>query len=180
MSKNINFTYDGAEYSINLISKENSFQYSNNFAVEINSTDNYVRVRKQTDDVFSKVDNLVHEEKLALNKVRASEFLEWYIRDAEDYSMLGCKVYDLLRDSGKANLRVVDLFNQCREIPADICEIEDKEMISYRTEDVIFIDDLTPVELTDHQITNNYEKVNSLCVAIHCNNPCSSSLNIMY
>jgi len=158
MSKNINFTYDGAEYSINLISKENSFQYCNNFAVEVSATDNYIRVRKQTDDVFSKESNLVHEEKLALNKVKASEFLDWYIRDEEDYSMIGCKVYDLLRDSGKANLRVVDLFNQSPFIPADICEIEDKEMISYRTEDLIFIDDLTPVELTDHQKQYYYEK----------------------
>jgi len=158
MSKNVNFSYDGAEYSINLISKENSFQYCNNFAVEVSATDNYIRVRKQTDDVFSKESNLVHEEQLALNKVKASEFLDWYIRDEEDFSMLGCKVYDLLRDSGKANLRVVDLFNQCREIPADICEIEDKEMISYQTEDVIFIDDLTPVELTDHQKQYYYEQ----------------------
>ncbi len=158
MSKNVNFSYDGAEYSINLISKENSFQYCNNFAVEVSATNNFVRVRKETEDVFSTATNIVHEEKLALNKVRASEFLDWYIRDEEDFSMLGCKVYDLLRDSGKANLRVVDLFNQCREIPADICEIEDKEMISYRTEDVIFIDDLTPVELTDHQKQYYYEK----------------------
>ena len=158
MSKNINFTYDGAEYSINLISKENSFQYSNNFAVEINSTDNFVRVRKENDDVFSKVDNLVHEEKLALNKVRASNFIIWYIRDEEDFSMLGIKVYDLLRTGGKASLSVVDLFNQSPFIPADICEIEDKEMICYRTEDVIFIDDLSSVELTDHQKQYYYEQ----------------------
>lgn len=158
MSKNINFTYDGAEYSINLISKENSFQYCNNFAVEVSATNNFVRVRKETEDVFSTATNIVHEEKLALNKVRASEFLDWYIRDEEDYSMLGWKVYDLLRDSGKANLRVVDLFNQCSEIPADICEIEDKEAISYQTEDLIFIDDLTPVELTDHQKQYYYEQ----------------------
>ncbi len=158
MSKNVNFSYDGAEYSINLTTKEDSFHYCNSFAIEVSKTHNFVRVRKETEDVFSKVDNLVHEEKLALNKVRASEFLEWYIRDAEDYSMLGCKVYDLLRDSGKATLRVVDLFNQSPFIPADICEIEDKEMISYRTEDGIFIDDLTPVELTDHQKQYYYEK----------------------
>jgi len=92
MSKNVNFSYEGAEYSINLISKENSFQYCNNFAVEVSATNNYIRVRKQTDDVFSKESNLVHEEKLALNKVKASEFLDWYIRDEEDYSMIGCKV----------------------------------------------------------------------------------------
>jgi len=157
MSKNVNFSYDGAEYSINLTTKEDSFQYCNNFAVEVSATNNYVRVRKETEDVFSKVDNLVHEEKLALNKVRASEFLDWYIRDSNDYSMLGVKVYDLLRDSGKAILRVVDLFNQSPFIPADICEIEDKEMISYRTEDLIFIDDLT-VELTEHQKMYYYEQ----------------------
>lgn len=158
MSKNINFTYDGAEYSINLISKENSFQYCNNFAVEVSATDNYVRVRKETEDVFSTATNIVHEEKLALNKVRASEFLEWYIRDAEDYSMLGVKVYDLLRSGGKMTLTVVDLFNQCPYIPSDICEIDEFEYMHYRTEDVIFIDDLTPVELTDHQKQYYYEQ----------------------
>ena len=158
MSKNINFTYEGAEYSINLISKENSFQYCNNFAVEINSTDNYVRVRKQTDDVFSKVDNLVHEEKLALNKVKASKFLDWYIRDSNDYSMLGCKAYDLLKSGGKMTLTVVEMFNECPFIPAYICEIEDKNMISYQNKDVLFIDDLTTVELTDDQKQYYYEQ----------------------
>lgn len=158
MNKNVSFTYEGAEYSINLTTKEDSFHYCNSFAIEVSKTHNFVRVRKETEDVFSKVDNLVHEEKLALNKVRASEFLEWYIRDAEDYSMLGVKVYDLLRDSGKATFRVVDLFNQSPFIPADICEIEDKEAISYRTEDLIFIDDLTPVELTEHQKMHYYEQ----------------------
>jgi hypothetical protein len=158
MSKNINFTYDGAEYSINLTTKEDSFHYCNRFSVEVSKTHNFVRVRKENDDVFSTANNIVHEEKLALNKVRASEFLDWYIRDAEDYSMLGCKVYDLLRDSGKASLSVVDLFNQSPYIPYDICEIKDNEAISYRTEDVIFIDDLTPVELTDHQKQYYYEQ----------------------
>jgi hypothetical protein len=158
MSKNINFTYDGAEYSINLTTKEDSFHYCNSFAVEVSATNNYVRVRKETEDVFSKVDNLVHEEKLALNKVKASSFLDWYIRDSNDYSMLGCKAYDLLRGSGKASLSVVDLFNQSPFIPADICEIEDKEAISYRTEDLIFIDDLTPVELSNEQKQYYYEQ----------------------
>jgi len=158
MSKNINFSYDGIEYTITLTTKEDSFQHFSDFSIEISATHNFVRVRKITDDVFSKESNLVHEEKLALNKVRASEFLDWYIRDAEDYSMLGCKVFDLLRDSGKASLSVVDLFKQSPFIPSDICEIEDKEAISYRTEDVLFIDDLTPVELTDHQKMYYYEQ----------------------
>ena len=77
MNKNVNFSYEGAEYSINLTTREDSFHYSNSFAVEVSATNNYVKVRKETDDVFSKESNLVHEEKLALNKVRASEFLEW-------------------------------------------------------------------------------------------------------
>lgn len=158
MNKNVNFSYEGAEYTINLTTKEDSFHYCNSFAIEVSATNNYVRVRKETDDVFSTATNIVHEEKLALNKVIASEFLEWYIRDEEDFSMLGCKVFDLLRDSGKASLSVVDLFNNCRYIPADICEIEDKEAISYQTEDLIYIDDLSPVELTDHQKQYYYEQ----------------------
>jgi hypothetical protein len=158
MSKNINFSYDGAEYSIKLTTKQDSFQYCNNFAVEVSATNNYVRVRKETDDVFNKENNLVHEEKLALNKVKASEFLEWYLRYSEDFSMLGVKVYDLLRDSGKATLSVVDLFNECTYIPSEICEIKDDKIISYRTEDVLFIDNLTPVELTDEQKQYYYEQ----------------------
>ncbi len=158
MSKNISFTYDGVDYSIHLTTKEDSFQYCGNFAVEISTTHNFVRVRKETDDVFSTATNIVHEEKLAINKVRASEFLDWYIRDAEDYSMLGCKVFDLIRACGKATLSVVDLFDECPYIPSDICEMEDKEVISYRTEDVLFINDLTPVELTDHQKQYYYEQ----------------------
>lgn len=156
--KNINFSYDGAEYSIKLTTKQDSFQYCNNFAVEINATDNYVRVRKQTDDVFSKESNLVHEEKLALNKVKASKFLDWYVRDVEEYSMIGCKIFDMLRASGKASLSVVDLYHQCPFIPSDICEYEEDEIMHYRTEDVIFEDDLTPVELTDHQKMYYYEQ----------------------
>ncbi len=158
MSKNINFSYDGIEYTITLTTKEDSFQHFSDFSIEISATHNFVRVRKITDDVFSKESNLVHEEKLALNKVRASEFLDWYIRDAEDYSMLGCKVFDLLRDSGKASLSVVDLFKQSPFIPSDICECAENEMIHYRTDDVLFIDDLTPVELTDHQKMYYYEQ----------------------
>lgn len=158
MNKNVNFSYEGAEYSINLTTREDSFHYCNSFAIEVSATNNYVRVRKETNDVFSTATNIVHEEKLALNKVRASEFLEWYLRYSEDFSMLGMKAYDLLRDSGKATFSVVDLFNECTYIPSEICEIKDDKIISYRTEDVLFIDDLTPVELTDHQKQYYYEQ----------------------
>lgn len=158
MSKNINFSYDGIEYTITLTTKEDSFQYFSDFSIEISTTHNFVRVRRLTDNVFSTATNIVHEEKLALNKVKASEFLDWYIRDAEEYSMLGCKIFDLLRASGKASLSVVDLFKQSPFIPSEICECKDDEIISYRTEDVIFEDDLTPVELTDHQKMYYYEQ----------------------
>ena len=161
--KNINFTYEGAEYSITFTPRgeysiNNIEMNDKEISVQVSFSRNYVRVYKVLDDVFSTEENLIHEEKLALNKVKASKFLEWYIRDAEDFSMLGVKVYDLLRDSGKASLSVVDLFNQCRDIPADICEIEDKEAIGYRTEDLIYIDDLKPIELTNHQKQYYYER----------------------
>lgn len=158
--KNVNFTYGDTQYTIKLTTKQDSFQYCNKFAVEISATDNMVRVRRQLEDdenMFN-TDTLVHEEKLALNKVRASNFLDWYIRDVEAFTMLGYKVYDLLRASGKATLSVVDIFNECPIIPSEICENLDNDMINYRTEDVIFIDDLTPVELTDEQKMYYYEK----------------------
>ena len=161
--KNINFSYEGAEYSITFTPKEDYSVHGmvlndKEISIQVSFSRNYVRVYKVLDDVFSTEENLIHEEKLALNKVKASEFLEWYIRDAEDISMLGIKVYDLLRDSGKASLSVVELFNQSPFIPADICEIEDKEAISYRTEDLIYIDDLKPIKLTNHQKQYYYER----------------------
>jgi hypothetical protein len=158
MNKNINFTYGGSDYTITLTTKEDSFHYCSNFQVEVSATHNYIKVRKEADDTFGTATNLVHEEKLALNKVKASEFLDWYMRYSEDLTMLGLKAYHILRDSGKATLSVVDLFNECIYIPAEICENKENEMISYRTDDVIFVDDITPVELTDHQKMYYYEK----------------------
>lgn len=161
--KNINFTYEGAEYSINITPRgeysiNNLSMNDKEISIQVSLSRNYVRVYKVLDDVFSTEENLIHEEKLALNKVRASQFLIWYIRDAEDFSMLGVKVYDLLRDSGKATLRVVDLFNQLMYIPADICEIKDDNIISYLKDDIMLIDDITPVELTDNQKMYYYER----------------------
>jgi len=161
--KNINFSYEGAEYSITFTPKEDYSVHGmvlndKEISIQVSFSRNYVRVYKVLDDVFSTEENLIHEEKLALNKVKASRFLEWYISISEEYSMLGIMIYDLLRDSGKATLSVVDLFNKSPFIPTEICEIEDKYAISYRTEDLIFIDDLTPVELTDHQKQYYYEQ----------------------
>lgn len=161
--KNINFSYEGAEYSITFTPKEDYSVHGmvlndKEISIQVSLSRNYVRVYKVLDDVFSTEENLIHEEKLALNKVKASEFLDWYLRYSEDLTMLGIKIYDMLRDIGKASLRVVDLFNECTFIPADICEIKDDNIISYLKDDIMLIDDITPVELTDNQKMYYYEQ----------------------
>lgn len=158
--KNVTFTYEGTEYSINITPRgdysiNNVEMNDREISIQVSFSRNYVRVYKVLDDVFSTEENLIHEEKLALNKVKASKFFEWYVRYSEDLTMLGIKIYDMLRDTGKASLRVVDLFNECTFIPADICDIKDDQAISYRSIDILFEDDIT---LTDNQKMYYYER----------------------
>jgi hypothetical protein len=158
--KNINFTYEGAEYSINITPRgeysiNNIEMNDREISIQVSLSRNYVRVYKVLDDVFSTEENLIHEEKLALNKVKASRFLEWYVKEAEDYGLLGYKVYDILRDSGQITLRVEDLFNQSAFIPEKICEQRDDQAIGYRPNEILFEDDIT---LTDNQKMYYYER----------------------
>jgi hypothetical protein len=158
--KNINFSYEGAEYSITFTPKEDYSVHGmvlndKEISIQVSLSRNYVRVYKVLDDVFSTEENLIHEEKLALNKVKASKFLEWYVKEADDYGLLGFKVYDILRDSGQITLRVEDLFNQSAFIPEKICEFRDDQAIGYRPNEILFEDDIT---LTDNQKMYYYER----------------------
>ena len=151
--KNVTFTYEGTEYTVKVtpsltINGQDIGMYAS-------ISNNKLVVYKILDNPFSGEDNLIHEEKLFDNKVKASKFLEWYVKEAEDYGLLGYKVYDILRDSGQITLRVEDLFNQSAFIPEKICEQRDDQAIGYRPNEILFEDDIT---LTDNQKMYYYER----------------------
>jgi hypothetical protein len=153
---NVNFTYDGADYNVSFTPRESYYIHQfkfgeNEFSVRVSFTNNYISVYKTNDDPFA-VDEQVYVQKLKKNKVLASKFLEWYTSDS---ALVMMDVYDniisTLFKSGKASLSVVDLFNDCAYIPSNICEYKDNECDEYNTSDLLFEDDLTKIELTDHQ-----------------------------
>ena len=158
--KNINFSYEGAEYSITFTPKEDYSVHGmvlndKEISIQVSFSRNYVRVYKVLDDVFSTEDNLIHEEKLALNKVKASKFWAWYRNDLTSSSLLVEDIKTKLYTHGIVTLSVVDIFNNCPFIPEKICEFRDDQAIGYRPNEILFEDDIT---LTDNQKMYYYER----------------------
>jgi hypothetical protein len=149
---NINFTYDGADYNVSFTPRESYYIHplkigDKEFSIRVSFTNNYITVYKTNDDPFA-VDEKIYFEKLRVNKIKASKFLRWYI--TEETSLYDNVIYMLFKN-GKASLSVVDLFNDCRFIPSSICEDRDDNREEYDPLELIFEDDLTKIELTDHQ-----------------------------
>lgn len=158
--KNVTFTYEGTEYTVDVKPKGSYSVQSINvngeeIGIYISTANNRVVVYKILDNPFSDEENLIHEERLYDNKVKASNFLEWHVKEAEDFGLLGYKVYDILRDSGQVSLKVEDLFKESAFIPEKICEERDGKAIGYRPNEVLFIDDIT---LTDNQKMYYYDR----------------------
>lgn len=151
--RNVTFTYEGTEYTVKV--KPSININGQDIGIYTSLSNNKLVVYKILDNPFSDEDNLIHEEKLFANKVKASKFLEWYVKEAEDYGLLGYKVYDILRDSGQISLRVEDLFKESAFIPEKICEQRDDYAIGYRPNEILFEDDIT---LTDNQKMYYYER----------------------
>lgn len=151
--KNVTFTYEGTEYTVKVTPSLTI--NGQDIGIYTSISNNKLVVYKILDNPFSGEDNLIHEEKLFANKVKASKFLEWYVKEAEDYGLLGYKVYDILRDCGEVSLRVVDIFNESAFIPEKICEQRDDQAIGYRPDEILFEDDIT---LTDNQKMYYYER----------------------
>lgn len=151
--KNVTFTYEGTEYTVKVTPSLTI--NGQDIGIYTSLSNNKLVVYKILDNPFSGEDNLIHEENLFANKVKASKFLEWYVKEAEDYGLLGYKVYDILRDSGQITLRVEDLFNESAFIPEKICEQRDDQAIGYRPNEILFEDDIT---LTDNQKMYYYER----------------------
>jgi hypothetical protein len=154
---NVNFTYDGADYNVSFTPRESYYIHplkigDKEFSIRVSFTNNYISVYKVDNDPFSTDDNQIHVQKIKSNKIKASKFLEWYTSETEDVIMdLYDNVITMLFKSGKASLSVVDLFNNCGYIPSTICEYKDNKVDHYSSSDLLFEDDLTKIELTDHQ-----------------------------
>jgi hypothetical protein len=162
---NVNFTHEGANYNVSLCPREDyHFETvtfgDKEFNIRVSFTNNYVTVYKVDEDEspFSTADNQVHAQKLKANKVRASKFLEWYMSTGNDYKLLGASIADKLFTDGKASISVVDLFNECGNIPSDICEQVDHVNNWYQPIDLLFEDDITKTNLTENQKRYYYER----------------------
>jgi hypothetical protein len=158
---NVNFTYDGADYNVSFTPRESYYIHplkigDKEFSIRVSFTNNYITVYKTNDDPFA-VDEQIYNQKLKKNKVLASKFLEWYISNEHDLQMLGLQVIKSLFDIGTSKISVVEMFKNCGYIPFDICEYRNEgreecnEWGEYDTSDILFEDDLTKTELTDHQ-----------------------------
>lgn len=163
---NVNFTYDGTNYNVTLVPRENYYIHpvkfgDKEFSVRVSFTNNYIAVYRVEDDPFSTEDNQVYVQKIKANKVRASKFLSWYLSDADDYCNLGSKISDMLFNKGTASISVVDLFNDCGYIPADICDQKIDGVDDYLPSDLLFYDDISKPNLSDDQKMYYYEKQTS-------------------
>ena len=56
------------------------------------------------------------------NKVKASNFLDWYFSSPDDVKAIGSRVFNTLIHNGKVNITIEDLFYECGYIPQSICE----------------------------------------------------------
>lgn len=162
---NVNFTYEGDNYNVSLVPREDyhfeTVRFGDKeFTIRVSFTNNYITVYKidEDEDPFSTADNQIHVQKLKANKVRASKFLSWYLLTDEDRYSLGVRLADILFDKGTAKISVVDLFNDCGHIPTDICEYKDNDRSVYLPSELLFEDDITKPNLTDEQKRYYYER----------------------
>jgi hypothetical protein len=152
---NVNFTYDGADYNVSFTPRESYYIHplkigDKEFSIRVSFTNNYISVYKTNDDPFA-VDEKIYFEKLRINKIRASKFLEWYISQDNNREYISDRSIDMMFGGGKSCLNVVDLFNECKKIPKDICDSIDQVFTHYMPSELIFEDDLTKAEMSDRQ-----------------------------
>lgn len=163
---NVNFTHEGTNYNVTLVPRENYYIHpvkfgDKEFSVRVSFTNNYIAVYRVEEDPFSTEDNQVYVQKIKENKVRASEFLKWYLSDSDDYLTLGASVSYKLFESGSATIKVVDLFNECAYIPSRICDQKTEGDKEYKPCDLLFYDDLSKPNLSDNQKMYYYERETS-------------------
>jgi hypothetical protein len=72
------------------------------------------------------------------NKVKASDFLEWYFSDSDDALKFGNRVIEALQCDGTFTIDVQTLYDQCGYIPQHIC-VDKKGDNDYDPTEVLLI-----------------------------------------
>jgi len=78
-----------------------------------------------------------------LNRVKESDFIRWYCDDDKDFFVnFGNAVAIEIQNTGKCNLTIKKIFDECGYIPSLICESQfnDEE---YQPHEVKLIKDIT-------------------------------------
>jgi hypothetical protein len=75
------------------------------------------------------------------NKVKASDFLEWYFSDSEDAESIGNRAIESLECDGTFTIDVQTLYDECGYIPQHIC-VNKKGDEDYDPSEVELIQDL--------------------------------------
>lgn len=77
-----------------------------------------------------------------INTIKASKFISWYLSSSDDISYIGSRTVEELRTTGKFNITVEELFDECGYIPSHICENQTEGLEEYGPTDLTFINDL--------------------------------------
>lgn len=77
-----------------------------------------------------------------LNRVTESDFINWYFSDSDDLTEFAKGIIDKLAETGKCNLTVKKVFDNCGYIPSHICESKlDEE--EYQPHEVRLVKDIS-------------------------------------
>lgn len=77
-----------------------------------------------------------------INTIKASKFLGWYLSSSDDMTYIAARTVEELRITGKFNITVEELFDECGYIPSHICENKIEGLEEYDPTDLTFINDL--------------------------------------
>ena len=75
-------------------------------------------------------------------KLRASQFIDWYFADGDDYRHIGERMEFLLKQSGTGTLTVENIFDEQDEIPTWILDDYDGDEDYIGSDKVEFINDI--------------------------------------
>ena len=84
------------------------------------------------------------QEKELKHKVLASRFIDWYYSDSSEIKELGYATLNEFKTSGKINMSIQDIYDQCGYIPKYLCEDNDgidQYTTEYNIDEVELIND---------------------------------------
>jgi hypothetical protein len=83
------------------------------------------------------------------NKVLASRFIDWYYSDSSEIRELGYATLNEFKTSGKINMSIEDIYDQCGYIPRWIC-LDSDGIISDEEYDPIDVELINDIDTNNH------------------------------